>query len=203
MTRASCFILFALTVAGRVPAARADNAIEFFEKKIRPVLVARCYKCHSAEAEKVGGQLLLDSREAWRQGGESGAAILPGDAGKSLLMEALRYESLEMPPDGKLSDQQIADFDKWIQDGAVDPRNSGGPDHQVLDDDEIDFAAGRQFWSFRVPVEAALPEISNPTWPQNRIDHFVLAKLDQHELAPSRRAAPRTLVRRLSVGLTG
>src|SRR5262245_45675633 len=97
---------------------------EFFEKKIRPVLVERCYKCHSAESEKIKGELLLDTRDGLLKGGEHGPAIVPGDAEKSRLIEAIRYqnEDLQMPPKKKLTDQQIEDFVTWINLGALDPR---------------------------------------------------------------------------------
>src|SRR6266496_6584465 len=101
---------------------------DFFEKKIRPVLVERCYKCHSASAEKVKGALMLDTREGMLKGGESGKpAVVAGDVGKSRLIEAIRYtnDDLQMPPKkagGKLSDEQIADFIAWINMGAPDPR---------------------------------------------------------------------------------
>src|SRR5437870_12897008 len=101
---------------------------DFFEKKIRPVLVERCYKCHSASAEKVKGGLLLDSSEGMLKGGESGKpAVVAGDVEKSRLIEAIRYtnDDLQMPPKkagGKLSDEQIADFIAWINLGAPAPR---------------------------------------------------------------------------------
>ena len=98
--------------------------LTFFENRIRPVLVKHCYKCHSQEAAEVGGKLLLDSREGLLKGGEAGAAIVPGDAEKSLLLQALRYDGLEMPPEAPLPESVINDFARWIRGGAVDPRTS-------------------------------------------------------------------------------
>ena len=92
--------------------------IEFFEKNIRPVFAEHCYRCHSAEAKKLKGNLMLDSRHGWMNGGESGQVIVPGDPENSLLLSALRYDKFEMPPKAKLSPDVIADFEKWIEMGA-------------------------------------------------------------------------------------
>src|SRR5262245_49595301 len=100
----------------------AKEQVEFFEKKIRPVLVEHCYECHSAQSDKLKGKLLLDNREAARKGGESGPAVIPGDPDSSLVVQALRYENFEMPPKGKLPAEVIANFEHWIKQGAADPR---------------------------------------------------------------------------------
>lgn len=108
-----------------VSAADEPTGIEFFEKKIRPVLVQHCYDCHSADAKALKAGLLLDSRDGWKQGGDSGPAIVPGKPSESLLIQALKYEDgMEMPPKGKLSDEVVADFVKWIEQGAPDPRKA-------------------------------------------------------------------------------
>ena len=95
---------------------------EFFEAKIRPVLVGSCYECHSAGAKNIKGGLLLDTQAATLKGGDTGAAVVPHNIKDSLLISALRHESLEMPPSGKLSETVIADFVTWIEMGAPDPR---------------------------------------------------------------------------------
>ena len=95
---------------------------EFFERHIRPILVAHCYECHSSAIDEAKGGLKLDFRAGLLKGGESGAAVVPGKPEASLLVEALRFQSLEMPPAGRLPNSVIADFEKWIRDGAVDPR---------------------------------------------------------------------------------
>ena len=107
-----------------ITAQETENAaqIEFFEAKIRPVLVSRCYECHSADSKIVRGGLMLDTRSGSLKGGDSGAAIMPGQPQASLLIQAIRHESTAMPPDSKLSDQVIADFEEWVRNGAVDPR---------------------------------------------------------------------------------
>src|SRR6266568_4823587 len=143
--------LFSATLAA---AQIKSEDYDFFEKKIRPVLVERCYKCHSASAEKVKGGLLLDSREGMLKGGESGKpAIVTGDAERSRLIEAIRYanEDLQMPPKkagGKLSDEQITGFIAWINLGAPDPRTGKA---------EIRQPATKRFWSFQRPQEPLVP----------------------------------------------
>jgi hypothetical protein len=176
------------------------TGVEFFEKKIRPVLVETCYKCHSAGAEKLQGKLLLDNREAARKGGETGPAIVPGDPEASLLLKALRYEDFEMPPSGKLPAEVIADFEKWIKEGAVDPREGSGAPPPVK---QIDFAAARQFWSFRPPHSHDVPPVSRPEWTERKSDGFVLAKLDAAGLSPAAAADRRTWLRRVTFDLTG
>ena len=107
------------------PAFSAEG-LDFFEKKIRPVLADSCYACHSATAKKPAGGLLLDSREAMLKGGASGQpAIVPGDVEASSLIKAMRYTDakLQMPMGGKLPDQVIKDFEAWIKMGAPDPRD--------------------------------------------------------------------------------
>ena len=105
---------------------RADEAgIEFFEKKIRPVLVEHCQKCHATDSKKLGGGLLLDHRDGIIQGGDSGSAVVPGKPDDSLLIKAIRYddEGLKMPPKGKLPAEVIADFETWVKLGVPDPRD--------------------------------------------------------------------------------
>jgi hypothetical protein len=198
----------ALTLAallGWLAAARgaepAKEDVEFFETKIRPVLVEHCYKCHSASAEKLQGKLLLDSREAARKGGESGAAVVPGDPDGSLLLQALRFENFEMPPDGKLPDAVIANFEHWIKRGAADPRDGSGPVAALPA--AIDFAKGRQFWSFQPPRAHALPQVAAGAWLRRNIDGFVLAPLERAGLAPASPADRRTWLRRVTFDLTG
>ena len=107
--------------AAEQPATKAG--ITFFEQKIRPVLVKHCYKCHSGRARKLQGKFRLDSRDLIRKGGETGPAVVAGKPADSLLLDAIRYKSLEMPPDGKLPARVIADFETWIRMGAPDPRD--------------------------------------------------------------------------------
>ena len=97
--------------------------IAYFESHVRPILVARCYSCHSESADELKGGLRLDTREGARAGGDSGAAVVPGAPSKSHLIAAIKYDGLEMPPDAKLSDAEIESIEKWIKMGAPDPRD--------------------------------------------------------------------------------
>src|SRR5262245_34175286 len=122
---------------------RADEGTDFFEQKIRPVLVERCYKCHSVDADSLKANLFLDSREGGRRGGASGPAVVPNDLEKSLILAAIRYETVEMPPDGKLPDDVIADFVKWVEMGAPDPREAPVKGTATTQAAQIDWAAAR------------------------------------------------------------
>jgi len=193
-----------LTAAPLLAAEESNDqaAIEFFEKKIRPVLVEQCYKCHSATAEELKGGLRLDSREGIRQGGESGHAIVPGDLESSLLIEAIRYEGFEMPPERKLPDQVIADFEAWVRMGAPDPRE-GAAATVESPKSKIDLAAAKQFWSFVPPQRHAQPAVNDVAWVRRPIDAFILARLEQAGLSPSPPADRRTLIRRVTFDLIG
>src|SRR4051812_17626926 len=154
------------------------KGVEFFEAKIRPVLSGRCYSCHSANAKEVKGGLLLDSREGIRKGGESGAAVVPGDAEESLLIQAIKHETYEMPPGDKLADSVIHDFEKWIQMGAPDPRaKSDAKKKPSLSD-------ARKFWSFQAVKKPSVPKVTNASWPRSDIDRFILTKLEEKQLVP-------------------
>jgi len=166
------------------------------------VLVEHCYECHSAQSEKLKGKLLLDTREAARHGGETGPAVVPGDPDASVLLQALRYENFEMPPKGKLPAQTIADFEKWIKDGAADPREgSGAP--TIAPPAAIDFAAARRFWSLQPPLPHLPPAVSKATWPRQLIDSFVLHQLDAAGVQPVSEANRGMWLRRVTLDLTG
>jgi hypothetical protein len=187
----------ALIVLGGSSASSAENPIDFFEKKIRPVLVENCYKCHSASAEKLKAALLLDTREGMLKGGESGKpAIIPGDAEASLLVEAIRYqnEDLQMPPKKRLTPQQVEDFVQWINAGAPDPRTNNAL---------AAASRGANHWAFKPPQPQTLPTVQRKSWVNTPIDQFVLAKIEEHGLAPASRADKRTLLRRASIDLIG
>jgi mono/diheme cytochrome c family protein len=175
-------------------AARGDEGVDFFESKIRPVLVESCYDCHSTDA-KVKGGLLLDTKAGTLQGGDSGPALVPGDPAKSLLLTAIRHTDpdLEMPPKKKLSDAQIADFETWIRLGAPDPRTGDKP---VTKLDEH-FNTAKTHWAFQPVTKPAVPGDGHP------VDAFVREKLAAAGLTPSPLADARTLIRRLSFDLIG
>ncbi|MDA1055449.1 MAG: PSD1 and planctomycete cytochrome C domain-containing protein [Planctomycetota bacterium] len=174
--------------------------LEFFEKKIRPILVQKCYECHSAKAEEVKGGLLLDTRDGIRKGGETGHAVVPGDVQESLLIDSIRHESIEMPPEEKLSDEVIADFVKWVRMGAPDPRDGDSRTAKR----EIDFAEGSKHWAFQPVAKVAVPTPQqNANWARTDIDRFVAAKLDEQGLRPVAGADRLTLIRRLYYDLIG
>jgi hypothetical protein len=181
---------------GPATAAEPGDGVAFFEAKIRPVLVEQCYSCH-AEAKQRGG-LRLDTKDAVRKGGDSGPALIAGKPNESLLVKALRYQDLKMPPNKKLADTVAADFVKWIEMGAPDPRD--GKPAVVA---SIDFAQARQFWSFQLPRKAEPSKVQNGQWPKNAIDHFVLAGLEAVKLQPVKPAEKRALIRRATFDLTG
>ncbi len=203
--RRSLAFLLALPLAAIGYAHGAEDekdGIEFFEKKIRPVLVERCYECHSTKAKKIEGSLLLDSREASHKGGDLGPAVVPGDLDKSLLIQAIRYtdENLQMPPKekGRLSAEIVADFEAWVKRGAPDPRDGSAPPSNT-----VDIEAARKRWPYTPPVEPAIPAVKDAAWPRNPLDHFILAKLEEKGLAPAADAEPRTLLRRVTFDLVG
>ncbi len=175
--------------------------LDFFESKIRPVLVKHCYECHSAESESLKGGLLVDSAPGLLKGGDSGTSLVKGKPVESLLLEALKYESFEMPPEGKLSDAVIADFEKWIAMGAADPRTKLLVPKQGTKG--IDIEAGRLFWAFQPPESHVIPKVQDADWPHNWVDNFILQRLEENNTQPMPNAERATLLRRLAYDLTG
>lgn len=168
-----------------------------FESEIRPVLVEHCIECHGANKQE--GGLRLDSAAALREGGDSGAALLAGAPAESLLLEALKYESFEMPPAGPLTEQTVKQFEQWIAEGAQWPESSAH-----LRPASADIAPeDRQWWAFQPVVRQEPPPVSHLDWPTNAIDHFVLARLEADKLTPAPRPESHVLVRRLYFDLLG
>src|SRR5262245_1744624 len=187
-------------MAGSAPGADDPKGIDFFEKNIRPVLVANCYQCHSASSKELKGELRLDTKEGVRKGGESGLAIVPGKPDESLLIKALRHEDgLEMPPKDKLPDSVIANFVKWIEIGAPDPRK---PNVTTVGG-KTNVAEAKKFWSFQPPKVVTPPAVKNSAWPKSDIDRYLLAALEAKNLAPVADADRRTLIRRAYFDLIG
>lgn len=184
-------------------ATEPDAGMDFFEKNIRPVLVEHCYGCHSQQAKKVRGGLLLDTRAGLFKGGDSGPAVVPGAPGKSLLLQALRQtDELRMPPKGKLADAVVADFARWIEMGAPDPRQAtSGPTprraaFRITDED-------RSHWAFRPVADPRPPAVKNARWAKSGIDHFILANLEAKGFRPAAPADRHALLRRATFDLTG
>ena len=185
--------------------ARADSAadkVEFFEQKIRPVLIESCYKCHSADAEKLKGGLRVDTRAALLKGGESGkASIVPGEPEKSYLLTAIRYDNpdVQMPPKKKLSDRQIADFTEWIKNGAEDPRTDSAAQTP-------DVATTKEFpkhWAFQKFAARSLPPVQKKSWIKSPVDRFLLAALEKRGLPAAPPATRQNLIRRATYDLNG
>ncbi len=165
-----CWLPGAFTVLGvslvSLAAANDEAAIRHFETRVRPVLMERCYKCHSGAKAK--GGLRLDSAASLRRGGESGAAVVPSKPEESLLIQAVRHEGgLEMPPKEKLPDDQIADLVRWVKSGAVWPTELS-------------------HWAYRAVRDVAPPAVRQKPWIQSPVDSFILAKLEERNLAPRR-----------------
>ena len=181
------------------PAVKRQR-LDFFESKIRPVLVKHCYECHAADSKTIRGRLRVDSRRGLLKGGETGPAVVPGDLKKSLLISALKHDGFEMPPKGKLRPEVIADFERWIKDGAIDPRLVA---KDVARPTAIDIEAGRKHWAFQPLREPVVPTVKDTSWPRNHIDRFVLARLDSARLRPCSDADKIVLLRRLHFDLIG
>jgi hypothetical protein len=191
-----------------VAPAPTGNGVEYFEKHIRPVLVERCYECHSAQAKKLKGKLWLDSREGMLKGGETGPAVVPENVEKSLLISAIRYshEDLQMPPKEPLTKAQVAAFEQWVKMGAPDPRTGSAAVASVAATQSApayDFAKAKQFWSFKAVKEPVLPDVRDIAWCQGDVDRFVLAKMEEKGLTPVGVADRRALIRRATYDLTG
>ncbi len=181
--------------------APSAEDVQHFERRIRPLLSRRCFSCHSQRAKTIHGGLRLDRADDLRRGGDSGAAVVPGKPEESLLVKAIGYEEdIQMPPDGKLPEAEIAELVAWIASGAFFPTAGDQPSRA---DGEIDFKAGRNFWSFQRVRPQPLPQLANQSWPQQRMDAFVLAGLERAGLTPSPQADRTTLIRRVYFDLIG
>lgn len=193
--RTRALLLLALSVSS---AAAGDDGVDYFEKRIRPLLEQRCLECHSTARGKVKGGLDLDSKAGWEKGGDTGPAIIPGDAENSLLMRALHHteRDLEMPPDGKLPEPEIALLAEWIRRGAPDPRVAGAK----ATAQGMTVEQGREFWAWKPPVKPSPPEVAGAVHP---VDQFVRAKAAAKGLTPAGPADAETLCRRLHFVLTG
>ena len=178
------------------------DQLDFFETKIRPVLIEHCYRCHATSEQSVRGGLSVENREALLAGGESGPAIVPGDLDNSSLWHAINYRDNRMPPKGKLAPNIIADFKTWIEMGAPDPRvNQGVVVHSKVTPEDIQ--AGKSFWAFTQPqrTEAKLEQFQD--WGESSIDRLVAAKWEAQGIEPTDDCDANTLLRRLTMDLVG
>ena len=172
----------------------------FFEARIRPVLVERCYPCHSHQSEKLEGELYLDSRAGLLRGGKSGQpAVVPGEPTQSRLIEAIRQvdPKLQMPPKARLPAVAVADFTTWVSSGAPFPEPPPGQPRVSSN------GAARSHWAFQPPGHPELPPVRERAWPQTEIDRFILHELEAHDLTPSPPADRRAWLRRATYDLIG
>jgi hypothetical protein len=204
-------LLALLSVAVALQSARGDGVsaadrLEFFESRIRPVLVEHCYECHNS-ADRAEGGLAVDHRPGLLTGGDSGPILVPGSPATSRLLSILRHEvlGLEMPQGGpQLDAEVVADFARWIEDGAADPRDQPPTADEVAG--ALSWATKlqqrKQWWSFQ-PIDAAALDSEPAIGQEHPIDHFLLSRLRDAGLQPAAPADPATLVRRLYFNLIG
>ena len=196
----SSVVLTTATGSAQAPDLNREEAVRFFENRIRPQLAEHCYKCHGPKREESG--LRLDSYARILEGGDTGIAVVPGEPDESLLLVALSYENeeLEMPPDGKLPDRVVADLRRWIELGAPHP-DQGRPAADPAD--KKSRAKGDRLWSFVPPRRVPLPAVEQRGWAQTPLDHFVLSRLETRRILPAPRADRQTLLRRVTFDLLG
>ena len=181
----------------------AAKDLEFFEARVRPLLIEHCYECHSGDAKKVQAGLLMDYRQQLIDGGESGAAIVAGDPDNSLLIQSVRYEASEMPPNGKLSDQQIADLEKWVKIGAPWPTVTTA-EPQDLDGSNLDWENVRQsHWAWRPIARPPVPTVERVEHVSNAIDRFIERGRATHGLNVAPNADRTSLIRRIYFDMLG
>ena len=192
------------------PAAAVEKPspeqLQFFEAKIRPVLVDKCFACHSSEGEKIRGGLVLESRAGVLRGGDDGMVVVPGDVEGSLLIRAIRYtdSKLKMPPkaEHRLTPEQVADFEKWVAMGAPDPRTDA-PGVKNAHATAVFTAAERNHWALKKVEPVEPPVVTDAHRVANPIDAFIVAELKAKQIEPSPAADKATLLRRAYLDLTG
>ena len=177
------------------------DQLAFFEGKVRPLLVKHCYECHSTGTEKLKGGLLLDSKEGWLAGGDSGDVIEPGSPDASRLIESVRYQNtdLQMPPKYQLSEAEIEVLENWVEMGAPDPRTGTA----VKKSAGIDWEKGKQHWAFQPVTKPAVPAVNDTGWAQDDLDHFILSRIEAAGLKPAPDADRFALIRRVTLDVTG
>ena len=180
-------------------AEKNAKGVAFFEAKIRPVLVEKCYSCHSNSADELKAGLHLDSRGGILKGGDSGPSAVPGNSAESLIIQAINYDGYEMPPTGKLSKETIADFEHWIEMGMPDPREEAAPAAKT----GINIDEGRKYWSFQPLAKVTPPKVKDAAWPTAGSDRFLLAKLEASGLTPAADTDRATWLRRVTFDLIG
>src|SRR5262245_11662308 len=199
-----CLVASLLVCATQGAARAMDEAgVEFFESRVRPLLAEHCYGCHSAKAEKVKAGLLVDSREGLLKGGESGPAVVAGKPEQSRLIEAVRYSSpeLQMPPRGRLPDEQVADLVRWVELGVP---WSGGGARATAPAGRPDMGRRRAtHWAWQPVRASAPPAVEDKGWVRTRVDPFILARLEAAGLRPAPPADRRSWLRPIPYVMLG
>lgn len=193
-----------LTISLR--ASEPTKDIDFFERRIRPVLVQHCYECHSEQSGEQQGGLLLDRQSGWLEGGDTNKAVIPGEPESSLLIAAIRYDDdeLQMPPDARLEPELIELLERWVTRGAPGPADDmGDTEFSRLGDQDYLLRKANSHWAFQSLRSTEPPPAPDPRWNDHPIDRFIFDSLSKASLTPSRRADPRVLVRRLYYDVTG
>jgi mono/diheme cytochrome c family protein len=193
---------FAAEPQGDAPVhASEDRAgVEFFEKSVRPLLVARCHACHGPVKQK--GDLRLDSRASALAGGDAGPAVVPGKPDESLLVDAIRYgDTYQMPPKSQLPPEEIETLVEWVRRGA--PWSAEDSQQQQKPADAFDLAERAKHWCFQPLAEVGPPTVRDRAWIRTPVDCFILAKLEAAQLAPAPECDQRTLLRRVTYDLIG
>ncbi len=196
------FLSGVFALSGVAHAAEPNHEpLVFFEQSVRPLLVKHCYECHSTESEKRKGGLLLDSKDGWMAGGDSGEVIEPGHPEQSLVIEMVRYENpdLQMPPKYRLSEEEVGILAEWVAMGAPDPRSG----KVVAKTPSIQWEKGKAHWAFQAVKNPAVPEVKNSAWPRRDLDCFLLSKMEEAGVKPVADADRYRLIRRITLDLTG
>ena len=188
-------------IKGETKSPGPDQEV-FFRDKVLPLLESRCFECHGDDGE-VEGELRLTSRKAMLTGGESGPAIVPSDPEKSLLIQAVRYESFQMPPRNRMPDAEIEILVQWIKDGAAWPADL---EKSAAPVGKSEFPLQERIashWAWKKIARPEVPKVKNTEWPNGEIDQFLLSKLEHVDLSPAPEADRKTILRRLSFDIVG
>jgi Protein of unknown function (DUF1553)/Protein of unknown function (DUF1549)/Planctomycete cytochrome C len=183
---------------------QADDTdkMAYFEAKVRPILFNHCFKCHGEKKQE--GGLRTDLHENLLKGGDTGPAVIPGKPEESELIDAIKYDadSYQMPPDGKLKQEQIDILTQWVKEGAHWPENNKTHSSNA-NEEKFDLKERAKHWSFQPVVNVKPPEVKNKNWPQTPIDYFILSELEKSQISPATNADKRTLLRRITFDLIG
>jgi cytochrome c553 len=202
---AACCGSLAQSTSAAGAESSTEEVAEFFESRVRPLLVGRCYACHSAETKPAGG-LRVDDRNGLLHGGESGASLVPGQADTSLLIERVLSpdEKLRMPQEGeRLTEAEVAVLRRWIDEGAYWPAVDDVTDPTVEDPKVVYEELRRDHWAWQPLAKPGVPTPTDESWAHGDVDRFLLASLEARGLRPVADADRATWLRRVSFDLTG